>query len=361
MKKSSKLACLFSLWLLSGLFTIVSLNVTDWADAWIKINLSEFQNLQTTHRARLKTLYLWNGSDADDAAWMAATDKTLDIFKWLIVDKSLLDQNANWDLILVGWWIGNNITDSDGVHKSGIAWWERNNISADNAAIGWGGENNVSWENGAVAWWYKNESKAGWVVLWWQGNKAEGIVLWWQENEAGQNGLAMWTSAKWWEWSFVRNDGSYRWETLVENKALIWAQKWLLIGTYEPKDWVSLVVNWPIQIWYTDQTPGVAWEIRSKEGCLYAFDGTNRHLLGSSSSSCTHYTVAKKCQFGRILLQEWDKVTAYSSVSAPNCDAVKREDVYCQGWELVAWWTSKDYKFPACINLSDYPYYLSQN
>jgi hypothetical protein len=33
MKKSSKLACLFSLLLLSGLFTVVSLNVTNGADA----------------------------------------------------------------------------------------------------------------------------------------------------------------------------------------------------------------------------------------------------------------------------------------------------------------------------------------
>ena len=88
MKKSSKLACLFSLWLLSGLFTVVSLNVTNGADAWIKMDLSEFSELQakTLHKARLRMLYLWDWGNSQNAAWMSAGQWTLDVYNGLIVD-----------------------------------------------------------------------------------------------------------------------------------------------------------------------------------------------------------------------------------------------------------------------------------
>jgi len=365
MKKSSKLACLFSLWLLSGLFTIVSLNVTNWADnTWIKMDLSTFTKLQeeTFHKARLKTLYLWNGEDVQDAAWMSATDKTLDFFKWLIVEKSLEERESKWDLIVVGGWKGNQINSTEGVSNSGIAWWDGNTISENNAAIGGGRENLVSWEKGVVAWWYNNEWKAGWVVLWWQGNKSEGVVLWWEGNEVGEYGLAMWKWAKWGEWTFVRNDGTYQWEDAKDYSALIWTKNWVLIGTddLEPKQGVSLVVGWPIQIW-TTQTNGIAWEIRSKDGCLYAFDWNKRHILGKNSTAnkCNAYPTAKTCSFGRILLQEWDVVDAYSVVYHPSngCETSKAT-VVCTNGDLVGWWQTNVYIYPSCINLSESPYYI---
>ena len=347
MKKTSKLACLFGLWVLSGLFTIVSLNVTNWANAWIKIDLSNFTNnnsLLQNHKARLKMLYLWEGRDESSAAWMTTsqggsdTESTLDIFKWLIVEESLNDSEAKWELIVVGWWQKNSITKTDGVKNSGIAWWSGNSIGADNAAIGGGQGNKVTWENGVVAWWSGNVANNGWVVLWWS------------ENIAWENGLAMWQWAKWGNWSFVWNDGTYQWDS-VTDAAVIWAKQWVLIWTYTSKDGVDLVVNWPIQIWNPDlDGVGVGWEIRSKNGCLYGFDGENRHLLGGSTTSCKDYQLAKTCHFGRIELQQWDKVEAYSNAFG-DCT---KEIVTCSDWKLG----TADTYYPSCFALTAEPYHL---
>ena len=367
MKKSSKLACLFSLWLLGGLFTVVSLNITNGADAWIRMNLDTFTSLQNTaHRARLRMLYLWdwgrNENSSSNAAWMSAGQETLDVYNGLIVDRVVSDDNK-WALVVVWWWQGNSIMwDSS---KSGIAWWSGNKINwgYENAAIGGGLSNSILWNNGVVAWWNGNKWNVWWVVLWWKNNEAEGIVLWWQGNVAGKNGLAMWQWAKWWEWSFVRNDGSYVWEAR-SNSALIWAQRWVIIskGSVTPKTGVVLDVDWPVQIWSnaSDLTAGTPWEIRSVNGCLYAHDWESWHILGKSSvNDCKVAGVAETCEFGRVLLQEWDKVMAYSErYSRNNCQSV---EVTCKSWQLVAEWWATNYIYPSCFNLNEDPYYLPGN
>ena len=376
MKKSSKLACLFSLWLLSGLFTVVSINVTVWA--WVRMDWTQFTNLQeqTLHKARLRTLYLWNGENTENEAWMSATEKTLDIFKWLIVEKSLVDINSKWSLIVIGGWQNNTIsnTSNEGVSNSGIAWWEGNTINVNNAAIGGWSSNSVSWENGVVAWWFRNNWNAGWVVLWWQTNTADGVVLWWESNTVWENGLAMWNWAVWGKWAFVRNDGTYQWDPAKDYSALIWTRDWVLIWTYETKPGVSLVVNWPIQVWNTTQTSGIGGEIRSIGGCLYAFDEEKWHVLGKSSVwSCNGapgMNLAQTCEFGRVLLQEWDKVMAYSTnYSKTECSSKEVVCTHNNGstnhtdWILVTTDAQKEtiYVYPSCFVVDPDPYYLPEN
>lgn len=375
MKRSSKLVCLFSLWLLSGLFTMIAANVTN----GIKIDLDKFNDI-TTHRtnqkARLKLLYLWDWSDNESAGWMATSSDaaTLDVFKGLIVNSSFSDLEYGWALIVVWWWQKNIINWSN---QSGIAWWYDNKIKKEttsasdinNAAIGGGDGNSVSGENGVVAWWKKNTWNEGWVVLWWFDNISDGVVLWWRGNTAGTNGLAMWQWAKWRDWSFVWNDNAAEPVEAVANSARIWAQKWVLIGTYTPKEGVSLVVEWPIKIWNnsSDMSTGTPWEIRSlNNGCLYAHDGSKWHILGNSdqtacSAGITDY-LAKTCDFGVISLQEWDEVYAYSMRYSPDWACGDPVKIKCTNGNLVPvnGWNAGTY-YPACYNLSEDPWYYPSN
>ena len=237
------------------------------------------------------------------------------------------------------------------------------NGAYENAAIGGWLSNAILWNDAIVAWWNGNKWNIGWVVLWWEDNEANGVVLWWQGNKVGTNGLAMWKLAKWWDWSFVRNDGSYLGQA-KNSSALIWTQRWVIIskGSITPKAWVLLDVDWAVQIWNntTDLTAGVWWEIRSLNGCLYAHDGESWHILGKSSvSDCNREWVATTCEFGRVLLQEWDKVMAYSErYSRDICQSV---EVTCRSGQLVAEWWATNYIYPSCFELNDDPYYISGN
>jgi hypothetical protein len=305
--------------------------------------------------------------------------KTLDIFKGLVVNDTVEESEDKSWLIVVGGWQSNTITSSD---QSGIAWGYGNVINGqDNAAIGGGNGNHVSWEIGVVAWWKGNTSEKGWVVLWWQSNTANGklqdgviiggIVLWWKGNTAGVNGLAMWQWAIWGDWSFVWNDDAVNTVTAASNSARIWAQNWVLIGTYTPKDGVSLVVNWPVQIWNNNSVwaTATAWEIRSVEGCLYAYDGDSWHILGKSSvGDCKNKmtNLANTCEFGRVLLQEWDKVDAYSMRYHPSygCETSDvKTKVVCTNWQLIPenGGDANKYIYPSCYNLSGEPYSLPEN
>jgi len=190
MKRSSKLACLLGLGLLGGLCMLASVSATD--DNWISIDLSNFQDLTTSHKSRLIKLYLLNeGSDDSSSAYISATQNTLDVFNGFIVDETIIPDNVNSNLVMVWWWRLNTIWPN--TNFAGIAWWEQNQVSANNAAIGGGQSNVVSSVGGVVAWGKWNLSK-GWVVLWWQNNTwyVQWVVLWWKSNEAGENGLAMW-------------------------------------------------------------------------------------------------------------------------------------------------------------------------
>lgn len=338
MKNTSKLACLFSLWLLSGLCMLASVSVAS-DNNWVSMDLSDFSSLSTAHRARLTGLYLLpTANEETNAAYMASTPDTLDIYKGLIVGKNIWGSNDDGVLVVIWWWKSNSIWG--GTRYSGIAWWNQNGISSnvDNAVIGGGDSNHVYSNDGVIAWGQGNVSY-WWVVLWWQGNTwyVQWIVLWWQYNVAGKNGLVMWKKAEWGEWSFVRNDGSVS-EPAAANSALIGASNWVLIWTYTPKTNVSLVVNWPVKVWDVDFNTPKTWKISMKNGCLYSFDGVSWHVLGKSSAAaeamgtkCKDITVAKTCRFGRVLLQEWDVIEAYTEAYSDNC--VKQE-VTCTNWKL---------------------------
>ena len=362
MKNTSKLACLFSLWLLSGLCMLASVNITN--GAAFNIDLNFWNNLSdTTHKSRLKTLFLWWGESwMESPAWMTTSSTSLDVFKGLIVDRNGWTA-GDYSSVVIGGWKWNQI-QSD---KSGIAGGASNHInpSAELAAIGWWASNTVSQKNWVIAWWSWNTvegSNVWWVVLWGADNKSDaGVVLWWQGNEIGKNGLAMWVSAKWAARSFVRNDGTFN-GTASEGSAVIWTKNGVLIWTYTPVAGASLVVNWAVKIWGTSDSP-VAWEIRLEtDNCLYAYDGTKWHILGKNSqTSCTAHSsdVAVTCEFGRILLQEGNIVDAYSKAYASDCNAVKAT-VTCQKvngvWKLMSGTT--EYKYPTCYKTDWAPYHL---
>lgn len=363
MKNTSKLACLFSLWLLSGLCMLASVNITN--GAAFNIDLNFWNNLSdTTHKSRLKTLFLWWGESwIDSPAWMTTSSTSLDVFKGLIVDRNGWTA-GNYSSVVIGGWKWNQI-QSD---KSGIAGWASNHInpSAELAAIGWWASNTVSQKNWVIAWWSWNTvegSNVWWVVLWGADNKSDaGVVLWWQGNEIGKNGLAMWVSAKWAARSFVRNDGTFN-GTASEGSAVIWTKNGVLIWTYTPVTGASLVVNWAVKIWNNSGTP-VTWEIRLENDCLYAFDGFNSHALGKNSqASCNGgYNMSVVCEFGRILLQEGDVIEeAYSQAYASNCDTVKAK-VTCKNvnwaWKLVPdSWTAAAKYYPSCFKTDWEPYH----
>jgi hypothetical protein len=104
----------------------------------------------------------------------------------------------------------------------------------------------------------------------------------------------------------------------------------------------------------------VWWEIRSLNGCLYAHDGESWHILGKSSvSDCNREWVATTCEFGRVLLQEWDKVMAYSE--RYSRDIRQSVEVTCRSGQLVAEWWATNYIYPSCFELNDDPYYISGN
>lgn len=366
MKNTSKLACLFSLWLLSSLCMLASINITN---GEFNIDLNFWSNLtETTHKSRLKTLFLWWGENwIDSPAWMTTSSTSLDVFKGLIVGKTIWEA-GNYSSVVIGGWQWNQIRSD----KAGIAGGTSNHITttAELAAIGWWASNSVSQRNWVVAGWSWNfvknlgaSSNEWWVVLWGADNKSDaGVVLWWKGNEIGKNGLAMWVSAKWGDRSFVRNDGTFN-GTASEGSAVIWAKNGVLIWTYTPVTGASLVVSWAVKIWGTSENP-VAWEIRLEtDNCLYAYDGTKWHILGKNSqTSCTAHSsdVAVTCEFGRILLQEGNVVDeAYSQAYASSCSAVK---VTCKNvggvWKLVPEsWTAAAKYYPSCFKTDWAPYH----
>lgn len=353
MKSTSKLACLFSLWLLTGLCMLASASAS--SDKGVSIDLSTFSDMTTVHRARLTGLYLVRDTnDENNSAYMSATTDTLDIYNGLIVSKNVLRSDDQRSLVVVWWWEWNTIADR--VNYSGIAWWTWNQIHTDisNAVIGGGNANQV-WSNGGVIAWGEGNNSHWWVVLWWKSNISSWwTVLWWQNNKAWENALAMWNGAKWEAWSFVRNDGSITAEAAA-NSALIWASNWVLIWTYTPKAWVSLVVSWAVKVWDIDYDTATPWKIAMKNGCLYSFDGVSWHVLGKSSAAaeaaCNDITVAKTCKFGRVLLQEWDEVDAYTAAYSDNCVS---EKVTCTNWKLG----TADKYFTSCFTSASNPYHL---
>lgn len=361
MKNISKVAGLFGLSLLWGLCVMASINVTNWAG--LNLDLSLFSNLSNKHEARVKQLFLWSSenplieNNEIVEARMESSADNLDIYKWLVVETNVNPEFNDLNLWMIGGW-GNHIVDGT-INYSAIVWWSGNKIWWDKAFIGWGSSNTVHNEWGVVVWWNKNEWNDGWIVLWWKNNQANGgVILWWTWNQVGVDGLAMWQWAKWGDSSFVRNDGTYGGPAALDESALIWSKKWLLIGTYQPISGVNLVVNWAIKIWNSNKD--LTWGIVSIGDCLYAYDGLKWHVFGNGSScNAKNTSLANTCQFGRATLQEWDIVpVAYKEAYSTNCDdpTVKADFPVCGAdWKLKKDWT--EYKYPTCYKISDTPFY----
>ena len=279
------------------------------------INISTLLNdTASKHIVRLYSLFLGNGTNGNYA--QLTTDATkLTVSNWIMVwgaGNSLSESS----LSSIGGGNGNTIASSS---NAGIAWGQNNTITNwNNSVIWWWLRNNIEWENSVIAWWYGNHAYRWWIVLGWQDNYAYDwwIVLGWQGNNAQDLSLVMWKDAKGLGKSFAWNA-----EALVES-ARINAEKWVLIGTVTPINWVNLVVNWAIKLaWETDPN-WVAWEIRAVNGCFYAYDGAYWHVINQNTeSSCSGFgTMAGSwCQFGNVLLQAGDTVKAYNTVTWP-CD-----------------------------------------
>ena len=106
----------------------------------------------------------------------------------------------------------------------------------------------------------------------------------------------------------------------------------------------------------TEADNWVGGEIRSITGCFFAFDGQRWHIMNKTGSVCnadnTTLTVATKCKFGNLEIQEWDKVWAYSTIYSTNCKA-DRKEVVCSAWNLVYYKNQTSittHKYPYCYN-----------
>jgi hypothetical protein len=157
--------------------------------------------------------------------------------------------------------------------------------------------------------------------------------------------LVMGEGAKWNMWSFAWNGEADNYSARID------AANWILIGTYDAIDWVSLVVNWAIKIGGGTWTNGVAWEIRMVSGCFYAYDWSYWHVINQSTTWCNALPVAKTCRFGNVQLQAWDRVTAYKVNISSNCDAEKSDNAVCNSSGDVTD-GSVSYPYPYCYSIS---------
>jgi hypothetical protein len=95
-------------------------------------------------------------------------------------------------------------------------------------------------------------------------------------------------------------------------------------------------------------------------GCLYAYDGNHWHVLGKNSElawNCNTINTGDVCKFGKVELQAWDRVTAYSKPYAVNCNlnTTIKQTVTCSGWILLTNWWGTNYIYPSCYNVSLVP------
>lgn len=356
MKNASKIVCLLSCALLAGAFVFNWNNIVKGA-AWVTINL-----LEPRHIVRLKELYLWT---TDDSAWLSPSQNSnvLDIKNGLVVHGGTVNVSSSSQLVVIGWWDGNQIW----ALKSWIVWWDTNIIWSNDSVIGGWKQNTVLWDNGnwVIGWGDMNNAWDGGVVVGWHANSSSytgTVVLWWYANVAEwENGLLMWTNARWATQAFSWSDGTET-EWATEKSARIDASNGLLIGTYNKKDWINVVVNGYAQVGNrTVDTEFVSWEIMEKNGCFYAYDWEKWHIMWKNStvSGCDDAaladTISKPCQFGWMKLQHGDKVTGYSKPYAVNCEEFKKENVECKWWQLVVGNAPTEYTYSYCYNITAAP------
>ena len=276
------------------------------------------------HKVRLHSLYLSGSVTDKDLIGVESGKKNLDINNWLVVG---FDHTVEWSVKYssIGW--GRNSTNTVGIHGWGIWWWLSNKINWNNSAIGGWYTNTTNGNNTVIVWWSNWNSYRGWVVLWWDHSFAYdyGVVLWGGLNLAKKYSLVLWKSAHWEENSFAWNGNAEL------NTARIEANSWVLIWTYSPIHGVSLVVSWSVKL--GSGHDGNKWAIRlNSSWCLTMYDG-HTHVLGKKSKSMCG--VASWCQFGGVLLQDWDVVTGYSVSYSTNCNSNDNIiSVQCNNWNL---------------------------
>jgi len=328
---------------------------------WQDIDTSDVE----WHISRLHSLYVWQWAVF---AWLVTKDRALHITNWLVVwngtvnsemgtiawgnDNKISDGNHAW----IAGWQGNQIISWQGDINKGdnsvIGWWNNNTIQWNNSVIVGGNENAIlpstqsvsrNWEGSVILWWNQNEASNGWIVFWWSKNRAR-----WANN------LVMWQNAKGWDGSFIWNDGSKEAEA-DSFSAYIWAENWILIGTYDPKPGVNLVVNGAMKIWWDTSESAVAWEIRVVEGCFYAYDWEYRHIINQSDSSeCDALPISNTCAFGNVELQAWDEAQAYSARTSSDCSLILAQVVCTPEWKLVNKYDSSDetHKYAYCYTFT---------
>lgn len=321
--KKSRLLLLLLVWFLVVWFVSIAIWITI-----INTTPDEFE-----HRVELKSLYLEGNVTGEFLMWVEENGENLNVKNWLIVGTG--DMQRDGQLSSIGWWLGNKIQNS--VVGWGIWWWSENNIWWDYSAIGGGFGNNTNGNNTVVVWWINNSWFDGWVVLWWRRNSAtDWMVLGGNKNKAMRYSLILWQNAQW-------NMNSFAWNGVAQSgEARINADSWVLIWTYSPIDSVSLVVSWSIKL---NNGNDIIWAIRYNNWCLTMYD-RHTHVLGRNSKSVC--SVASWCQFGSVLLQDWDVVTGYTDSYSTNCNTVVT-GVSCVAWNLSA------QVYPYCYNIDTSP------
>ena len=290
------------------------------------------------HISRLHSLYF---QDREASMWILTKNSRLNITNGLVVGSNVTSEAVatvawgNGNVISNGStraWIGGGILNKiiNGKYSI-IGWWKSNEVNWNNVIIAWWENNKWNADGAVVLWWRWNTSSNGWVVFWGSGNTA----LW-------ASSLVLWEGAVWARWSFAWNGEA------GSDSARIDANNWVLIGTYETVDWANLVVNWAIKIWWDSDKVPVMWEMRMVDGCFYAYDGANWHVINQSITGCTALQTAKTCRFGNVELQAWDKVIAYKTNVSIDCDK-ESVQVTCTDWKLKNG-DDESYVYPYCHN-----------
>ena len=272
MKHNLNKSYLLGLSLLSALLVIWFINVTSGAWAATEIGRSV---LDTEHRTRLHSLYLWSGTGTELTwAWMRVFTggKTLNVLNWFMV----WWWTASGSLLVVGWWSGNVISWKN----VGIGWWLSNKVLADDSVIGGGRGNTVNWIGGTIAWWQGNTAGMSGTVVWWQGNTASNwwVVLWGQGNNSNWDGsLALWNGSNWGVWSFAWN-----W-TASSSSAYISSVSWVWIwdSSIRSLSGVYLYVDWVVKVDNSNLT--TEWEVVLDDKCIRWYDGTHFRTFGRAA------------------------------------------------------------------------------
>lgn len=300
------------------------------------------------HKARLHSLYLWDGTELT-WAWMRvfSGEKTLNVLNWFMVWWWV----ASGSLVVIGWWTGNTID----WRNSGIGWWSSNTIISDNSAIGWWSSNNTNWIYGVVVWWFSNTAGEKGVVLWGQGNNASNwwVVLWGRNNRSSWDGsLSLWSYSQSAGWLFLWN-----WTSSSTSSNNISSISWVWIGSLGSINTLSgvyLYVDWPVGI--ENSNLSTEWEVMlSSIGCIRWYDGNYYRTFWRASWASTSpcWWNDGICQFGWVLVQNGEKVKAYRKPYSTNCNS-NYKTYTCDNWTFKdsGWNGMWEYVYPYCYDIT---------